>query len=130
MTWKQLALLVIPAVVLLLIPSGTAQADLIINGGFEQFTGSPPKNFFNNVQPVGWFEGPGVGPLGPLDAINAPGQSTSNANGTIGIYPGLPATSPAGGNFAQADADPVFRPGAFSQVVNGLSPGTTYRLDF
>ena len=129
MTWKQLAVLVIPAVALLLIPSGTAQADLITNGGFEIYTGSAPKDFFGDVNPTGWYYGPGVGPGGPLDAINAR-PSTSFANGTIGIYPGLPATSPNGGNFAQADADPYFGPARFSQIVNGLTPGQQYQLSF
>ncbi len=41
---------------------------------------------------------------------------------------GLPASSPAGGNFIAADGDYIVAP--ISQTLNGLSPGQTIAVSF
>ncbi len=82
-------------------------------------TGSPPNNFlylpgtadttgayysYNGDQYLMW---------GPHDGSNN----------------GLPATSPAGGNFLALDGDTSYR-GALSQTINGLTANQTYQVSF
>ena len=68
--------------------------------------------------------------------LEAPGQYNA-ANGYGNTYMwgpnngsnnGLPATSPAGGNFIAMDG--TYEVGAVSQTINGLSVGQTYQLTF
>jgi hypothetical protein len=102
------------------------QADTFLpnvsNLNFVNYTGAAPKNAFSAVDPVGWTGGSG------LIYIDAPGSATSG-NGGIPVYGPFPNNSPVGGNFVQADGNPVFESG-FNQTITGLTPGTTYTLSF
>jgi len=63
-----------------------------------------------------------------LTYVATPG-SADNQSGNIGVYPGFPDTSPDGGDFIFADADPAYN-GTLYQRVNGLTVGETYTLTF
>jgi hypothetical protein len=132
-TWKAVATLVVPALVLVLIPSGTAQADLITNGGFESttnFNGVKQQTNTGGLVINGW-----TGANGGLSFLSAPGGASNGGylsvynvgGGGIGAFP---ATSPNGGNFYMADGDPNFRSTALTQTINGLTPGQQYILSF
>lgn len=91
------------------------------NLNFIDYSGVAPKNSFTAVNPTGWTGGNG------LIFIDAPGTDTSGVGG-FGIFGGV-GPSPVGGNFVQADGNPVYESG-FSQTITGLTPGTTYTLSF
>jgi len=139
MTWGRLGASVIAALVALLVAFGEIQAaPVIVNGDFESLPHAlnSGKEFYTSDTPIGWGSGSGGGPLGQLSAVNSvtgPGPfqntATSFANGTIGVYGPFPS-SPTGGNFLQADADPGFRPNAFTTTVTGLTPGQQYAISF
>jgi hypothetical protein len=92
------------------------------NQNFTQYTGSAPKGYFNNVDPVGWTGGNG------LIFIASPknGQSASapiyltTYKSPIGSIPG---------NYVEADGNPTYESG-FNYTVSGLTVGTTYSLSF
>ena len=59
----------------------------------------------------------------------ANGQGTGNVGlwgPGNGVANGLPAASPAGGNFVAQDG--TFQQGALSQIINGLTPGAHYTV--
>ena len=112
---------------------GSAQADPFLpnleNLNFLSYTGSAPKNYFTNVDPVGWTGGSG------LIFIDAPGTSNTSAVTACGptylqTY-GCPSTLaiPGGYNEVEADGNPSFESG-FNYLVTGLTPGQTYTLSF
>lgn len=123
----------IPAVALSLSLACSAQANPYLpnltNLNFLQYTGSPPKNSFTAVDPVGWTGGSG------LIFIDAPG--TSNTSPVTACGPtylqtyGCPSTLaiPGGYNEVEADGNPSFESG-FNYTVTGLTPGQTYTLSF
>jgi len=99
------------------------------NLNFLSYTGSAPKNTFDNVNPTGWTGGSG------LIFIDAPGISNSSAVTACGstylqTY-GCPSTLaiPGGYNEVEADGNPSFESG-FSYLVTGLTVGETYSLSF
>jgi hypothetical protein len=94
----------------------------VSNLNFVNYTGAAPKNSFSAVNPVGWTGGSG------LIYIDAPGTATSGSGG-IPVYGPFPNGSPVGGNFVEADGNPVYESG-FNQAITGLTPGTTYTLSF
>ena len=112
---------------------GSAQADPFLpnleNLNFLQYTGSPPKNSFTAVDPVGWTGGSG------LIFIDAPG--TSNTSPVTACGPtylqtyGCPSTLAISGGYneVEADGNPSFESG-FNYTVTGLTPGQTYTLSF
>jgi hypothetical protein len=99
------------------------------NLNFLQYTGSAPKNYFNNVDPTGWTGGNG------LIFIDTPG--TSNTSSTTACGPtylqtyGCPSTLniPGGYNEVEADGNPIYESG-FNYLVTGLTVGQTYTLSF
>jgi|ERR1700733_1528159 hypothetical protein len=99
-----------------------AQANLVTNGSFEDYTGIDPKGSFTQVQPTGWSGGSG------LTFVDSPGSATSTSGG-LAVYSPFPNTSPNGGNFVEADGDPTYS-GAFYQTISGLVVGTSYTLTF
>jgi hypothetical protein len=127
------ALLGLPALALSLTLGPSAKADPalpnLVNLNFLNYTGSPPKNTFGAVDPVGWTGGSG------LIYIDAPGTSTTSpvtACGTTYLSTwGCPSTlAIAGGyNEVQADGNPYYESG-FNYTVTGLTPGQTYTLSF
>ena len=99
------------------------------NLNFLQYTGSAPKNYFTNVDPVGWTGGNG------LIFIDAPG--TSNASAATACGPtylqtyGCPSNLAISGGYneVEADGNPSFESG-FNYTITGLTPGQTYTLSF
>ena len=113
----------------MLIPSGTAQADLITNGGFENTSG------FNGIK-QGWDSGPGheLGRRQRRFAVAAGHAddgnylSVYNVNGGgIGYFPFL---EPPGRQLLQGDGDPNFRSTPITQTITGLTPGEQYTMSF
>ncbi len=131
MTWKQVTAIVVPALLLVLIASPAAQADLILNGGFEAFTGTAPststsgeKTSFSSANVTNW----GGGGPGGLSYLAAPGTADNGSH--ISVYGPFAATSPNGGNFYMADGDPNFRSSAITQQLHGLTIGQQYAVSF
>ena len=103
--------------------AGAASANLVTNGGFETTTLTGP-GFVSGALP-GWTPGsfdylwfPGTTDIPSFSANWGPGTGVNN---------GLPATSPAGGNFLEQD--PYFN-SPLTQVINGLTPSGKYKLSF
>jgi hypothetical protein len=149
MSWNKTAGLVIAVLALALVASDSAKADLITNGGFETTTNGVnkvlPASFGGSTQPTGWTVGSApvftfsylYGP-GGADATGATGTGIPNSlpiylwgpnNPSPNSLNGLPATSPAGGNFLALDSDPSFA-SPISQSISGLTPGVKYDLGF
>jgi hypothetical protein len=112
-----------------------ALADLIVNGGFESTTAGNGQLGYNTGA-TGWSV---PAPSGSYSFIFASGTGdTTGANGQYGSLSlwgpnngsanGLPAASPAGGNYVASDGD--FQPGAISQTISGLTAGQTYAVSF
>jgi len=93
----------------------------VSNLNFVNYTGNAPKDYFTNVNPVGWTGGNG------LIFIDAPG--TADNGSYLSVYSPFPTNSPVGGNFVEADGNPNYESG-FNQVITGLTPGKTYTLSF
>jgi PEP-CTERM motif len=78
----------------------SAQANLILNGGFETGTNSAPGSF-PTINPSPWLC---AGPVcAPAVGVFAPGTAVSGG-GPWTVYPGFPSASPALGNFLGIDA--------------------------
>jgi hypothetical protein len=111
----------------------SARADLVINGGFETTTnGGGQMNVITNA--TGWAttgynfiftpgsaDTTGVSSQFGTDDLLLWGPNDGSANG-------LPATSPAGGNFVGADG--AYDAGAITQTINGLTAGNSYTVGF
>lgn len=100
----------------------------LVNLNFLSYTGSAPKNYFVNVQPVGWTGGH------DLIFIDQPGNA-SNPNSACGstylqtyFCPSTLAIK-GGYNYVEADGNPDYE-GGFDYTINGLTPGQTYTLSF
>jgi PEP-CTERM motif len=117
------AVVSLPAIALALGLAQPAHANpnLVLNGGFEIYTGLAPETGFPSVNPTDWTSG------GGLTWIDAPGTATLGPG--IPVYPGFPNTSPQGGNFVEADGDPRFSE-PFYQVISGLTAGHSYTVSF
>ena len=105
----------------------SAQADPVLpvqNLTFSDYNGIAPKGIFTAVDPVGWTGGTG------LISIDAPGTATQTGGGG-NAYPvyGPFLNPPPGGNFIQADGNPIYE-SSFNQALTGLMVGTTYDLSF
>jgi hypothetical protein len=115
----------------------SVQADVlpVTNLGFNTISGSfrTPKDFFTQVQPVGWS----IGAAAQIDNLIYVGAQGTEGNffnppgNVYGVYtnPGFSVTVPPGTNFFQADGNPLFESTIF-QTVSGLTAGTTYTLQF
>ena len=137
---RRMALLGIGAASLTAIHASRADAALVQNGGFETMTNGPNAfpgwgisdpvgwNFFNNGQ-VGCCTA--VFAAGAADTVGAaiPGSRGYLWGPNNGSNNGLPAASPAGGNFLSMDSDPAYS-SALMQTINGLIPSQTYLLSF
>ncbi len=137
---------------------GAAQAgNLVQNGGFEMYTpGTFGSGFLLysgpgdlGFSPVTDWSSPATGSGGSAtgNLLFTPGSADTTGTfyddipygGGITFFKlwgphsgsnnGLPATSPAGGNFVGLDADSAYN-GALSQTINGLTAGQSYQLGF
>jgi len=115
----------------------TMASNLVSNGGFESTTHGNGQLGFN-TDATGWFSAP---PGGSYNFVFASGTSDTTgglsqfggANLTLwgpgtGSANGLPASSPAGGNFVALDS--AFNVGPIQQTITGLTVGKTYELSF
>jgi hypothetical protein len=111
-------------------------ANLVVNGGFEQLLvpgyAAQFGSDFPSQQATGWT---GRG----YNFVFTPGSA--DTTGSYGVYRylylwgpangaanGLPATSPAGGNFVAMDG--AFDQGPISQTIHGLTPGKNVDVSF
>jgi len=107
-----------------------AAKELVVNGGFEQVSMATPQQM-NTTNVTGWS-------TTGYNFIYFPGTAATGSNGQYGNMSlwspgngsnnGLPATSPAGGNFVAADG--AFEVDAISQTLNGLVAGGKYAVSF
>jgi hypothetical protein len=108
-----------------------SHADLIVNGNFDTTSGLGQVGY--NTTVAGWTTsgynfifGSGTadttGVTGQYGNLQLWGPNNGSANG-------LPAASPAGGNFIGADGAASYR-GAITQTISGLTVGSTYALSF
>ena len=102
-------------------------APLIVNGGFEDYSGTAPRGEFVNVNPTGWTVGNENLTEFKIVMINAPG--TADDGSQWSVWGPFPNASPDGGNFLQSDGDPDFG-ASVSQTVAGLVVGNSYDLSF
>ena len=93
--------------------------NLVTNGGFEQTVNSGKQGFFGDV--TGWSGG------GGLTFLDTPG--TADDGSYLSVYGPFPTTSPALGNFVEADGDPSYS-SAIYQTISGLTAGQTYDVSF
>ena len=129
---KTFCSLAVIAAVGALVASGSAAAiplPGLTNLNFLSYTGSNPKNYFNNVDPTGWTGGTG------LIFIVKPGTSSADPDTACGstylqTY-GCPSNLaiPGGYNYVEADGNPAFESG-FHYAISGLTAGETYTLSF
>ncbi len=96
------------------------------NLDFSQYTGSAPKDYFNNVRPVGWTGGSGLIFIAKVNH-NSLDNTAADPNKYLTTYgnPGGTVT----GNYVEADGNPDYE-GSFNYQVTGLTPGKTYSLSF
>lgn len=119
--------------------AASAQANLVVNGGFEQYGPTGPS--FYNTQgvapfpayaPVGWTSDEVHGYYGNL--ILAPDYWGNPSEwGYVGVDEGFNKVTPDGGNFLVSYTDPNATGGyygAVSQTISGLTVGQTYTLTF
>jgi len=111
--------------------AGVHATELIINGGFEDTTSGAGQMGYN-TDATGWTTSGYnfIFTSGSADTTGVPGQYGNlelwgPGNGSNN---GLPASSPAGGNYVGADG--AFQVGAISQTINGLTPGQYYAVSF
>jgi hypothetical protein len=94
----------------------------LVNQNFTQYTGSAPKGYFTNVDPVGWTGG------GNLVFIASPTPGQSAAGPVYLTTYGNPVGN-IPGNYVEADGNPTYESG-FNYTVSGLTVGDTYTLSF
>ena len=115
--------------------AGAAHADPLLPGltnlNFLSYTGSSPKNFFTAVNPTGWVKEPGGDLMFITDSSTSKADPNSPCGSTYLQTYGCPSTLaiPGGYNVLEADGNPDFE-SVLGYTVTGLTPGTTYELDF
>lgn len=102
-------------------------ANLIINGDFEGPFGDPNyhcKERFSDIEPAGWLGGD------RLTYLSRPNFATVvDCNGGLAVWQQPGITSPNGGLFVMADADPTYSDTIY-QIIDGLTVGQTYAITF
>jgi hypothetical protein len=128
---KRLVLTALCGVIPLTLAQVALANNLVLNGGFESTTAGAGQLGYN-TEATGWSTSgynflftPGsadtTGAVGQYGSLYLWGPNDGSANG-------LPATSPAGGNYIGADG--AYQVGAISQTISGLTVGQTYALSF
>jgi hypothetical protein len=93
----------------------------VVNGGFESWNGVTLKAKFGAASPTAWSIANG-------SSLTYLADPNGHVDGNqISVWPGLPPTSPAGGNFVLADCDTNYS-SPISQTIFGLTPGQIYDL--
>jgi hypothetical protein len=110
-----------------------AQANLVVNGDFEQTTNGA-KEFNSDTTAVGWTS-TGYNFLFAPGTADGAGSYTSQFNSYLklwgpgtGANNGLTSTSPTGGNFAAADG--AYEVAPIQQTINNLIIGQRYDVGF
>ena len=104
-----------------LVMAPLAQANLVLNGSFENTTATQTDYFIGKV--ANW----GNSNIG--EAIVLPSWYTLGyLFPGVGVAGALPQSSPDGGNFVFSDGD--FMNSAITQTLTGLTPGATYAISF
>jgi len=114
------------------VAGGADATQFVTNGGFEASTSGPGQLGYN-TNATGWSISGGYTFLfapGTADSTGSNGQYGNLAlwGPGSGVSNGLPATSPAGGNFIGADSD--FQQAPITQTINGLTPNAHYTVSF
>ena len=110
-----------------------AQANLVVNGDFEQTTNGAGQLGFN-TNAVGWSVSRGsYNFLFSANTVDSTGATGQYGNVQLwgphnGSANGMPGASPTGGNFAAADG--AFGVGPIQQTINGLTAGRIYDVGF
>ena len=125
--------------------ASAAPINLVVNGGFEQTTLTSSQQFTTQI--TGWsnattsgYTGYGYNFLIMAGTGDTSGFTSLGGNRDYFWGPaavgsanysnnGLTASSPTGGNYIASDGDSNFH-GAISQMITGLSVGSTYQLSF
>ncbi len=143
MTLNKIALIGIPTLALALVATGSARAgtNLVTNGDFTSYTGTPAQlNTAGGTTVTDWTSGPAP-TIQSLNFLYTPGS----ADTTGSLYPfyskqvylwgsnnggaNVITPPPLGGNFIAADGDAPSA-GTISQTITGLTPGQSYTLNF
>jgi hypothetical protein len=138
MTWKTLAMIGIPAIVLGIGSPGMVRAgNLVMNGDFGTTTnGNGQLGVGTNA--TDWTSGSSGSP--GYNFLFEPG--TADTTGAAGLYlwgpapagggvdNGLTASSPAGGNFVALGGDPNLVLEPISQTITNLTPTDQYVVSF
>ena len=143
MNTRKIAMSGFSAIALLALAS-TAQADLITNGGFEQWQYGSSSALLNNSDMTGWGTNSGwtfVVPPGKAGAgfagldygyegigPNFQLWTATGAGNTGNGGPDVITQSPDGGNFVASDGN--YQTGNIYQYVSGLVAGNSYTLSF
>jgi hypothetical protein len=106
-------------------------ANLVTNGGFESTTSGPGQLGYN-TNATGWTTS-GYNFLFAAGTADTTGSNGSYGNLYLwgpnnGSANGLPAASPAGGNFVAMDG--AFNVGPLQQTISGLTVGDKYSVGF
>jgi hypothetical protein len=100
-----------------------AQANLVLNGSFENTTATQTDQFLGKV--ANWSNSD-IG-----EGIVLPSWYSSMLlfpSFNVGVAGALPQSSPDGGNWVFSDGD--YRNSAITQTLTGLTPGATYAVSF
>lgn len=113
-------------------------ANLVTDGTFLNYSGAGSAQLQNGsgfTQLTSWTSAPGAYNFLFLSGTADTTGAYDQFNNYVELYGphngnpnGLPATSPAGGNFVALDS--AFNQGALSQTISGLISGDTYALTF
>jgi PEP-CTERM motif len=123
--------------------SASAAVNLVQNGGMETLSSGAANQWYSfGARLADWTLTPAPGNFGTQGVVFGPGAADTTGATFAGGIPvglwgpgngsanGLPATSPAGGNYFGAD-DPVNGYNQIlSQTINGLTAGREYALNF
>jgi hypothetical protein len=99
-----------------------AQANLVLNGSFENTTATVTSGFYGQV--ANWNNS--LGAIG--DSIVLPSWFTLGLYPGVGVAGALPQYSPDGGNWVFSDGN--YFNSAITQTLTGLTPGAIYAISF
>ena len=147
MTFKKMALHVIPAIAVALGTPGFVLADLVTNGSFESYSGGygvagSPSQLGTSAtggytELTGWTLGTGTyGYLLNPSTASTTGDHSPQFNNTFtlwgpgnGVANGLTG-SPDGGLYVGLDSNVNYRGTGISQTISGLTTGNQYAVSF